>query len=93
MEIDHIEKQELPTNIPNEQNLPKLHVISFRRNHTLSINSSVNISEISVENFKNSKKEMEEIRGRLLAVIKLILGDSIATEFFLCSLISRVYQR
>lgn len=82
------------TNIPNEQFLPSLHAITFRRNLSINSNSVVKKSEISQKIVEKLSENFKEVREKIIAVFKLILnGDSFSAEYLLLSLLSRVHTR
>ena len=78
--------------IPNEQNLPHLHAISFRRNLTIDNNTVVPRSTLAETSISSLTEELKETREKILAVLKLILnGDQLASHFTLFNLLSRPY--
>ena len=88
------EADDLPLGIPNEDKLPKLHVISYRRNHVLNSIKQLPKPEINKDYIKEHSQQIKEAHEKIIAVLKLILkNDKLAADFTLLGLISRVYLR
>lgn len=90
VEDDHL----MQTGIPNEQFLPHLHVLTFRRNHSLSTNSVLKKSQANEAMVKSEQALMAEAGEKVKAVLKMIMGgDALAAEYMLLCLLSRVHTR
>ena len=74
--------------------LPSLHVLAHRRNHSININKVLKRAEANEEIVKKEGGQMAEIREKIVAVIKMIVGgDAMAAEYILLNIISRVHTR
>lgn len=82
------------TGIPNEQYLPHLHALTFRRNHSLNTNSVLRKSQANEAMVKSEQALMAEAGEKVKAVLKMIMGgDALAAEYMLLCLLSRVHTR
>lgn len=80
--------------IPNEQNIPHLHAITYRRNQILNNNPALKASSVAADTLVKETHFYQDTKAKLLAVLKLILGgDSFASEYIIMNLISRIHNR
>ncbi|CDW86598.1 mini-chromosome maintenance complex-binding protein [Stylonychia lemnae] len=82
------------TGIPNEQNIPHLHVITFRKDLILNNNQLLKRSQVNNMTLNNYSQDLKEAREKLKAILKMILeGDQVASEFTLLNIISKAHTR
>jgi hypothetical protein len=88
------EVQEIGTGVPNEAKLPHLHAITFRRDLALSNNHVLRKSDVSATTLVDHEIDILEAREKILAILKMILNnDSLAAEYVLLCLLSKVHTR
>jgi hypothetical protein len=88
------ETDDIKTGVPNERLLPQLHVFTFKRNQCFHLNPVLKTEEATEDLVKVESDLVEETRGKILAVLKMILaGDNLAAEYVLLSLLARVHTR
>jgi len=68
-------QQELQTGIPNERLLPQLHVFTCVRSRVLNENPVLPLSKVSEDLVRVEAEALAETRGRLVAVLKLLLSN------------------
>eukprot|EP00347_Sterkiella_histriomuscorum_P016942 403351260 len=84
----------LSNGIPNEANLPHLHAITFRRDLTLNTNQLLRKSDVTQQTIVQHSNDIADARNKFIAIAKLILNnDSVAAEYLLLNLISKVHTR
>lgn len=80
--------------VPNEDKLPQLHAITYRRNYIFNSIKELPKSKVTKDFIKEHSQTIKEAKDKLLAVLKMIFaGDKLAAEFAFLGLISRVYKR
>jgi len=88
------ESEDFRTGIPNERMLPSIHVLAHRRNHSINNNRVLKRAEANEQIVVKEGSQMAEIREKIVAVIKMIVGgDAMAAEYILLNVISRVHTR
>lgn len=88
------EHADLPCGVPNEDKLPRLHVITHRRNLLHHNLSQLPKQSVATDYVQKHSQTIREAHEKFIAVIKLILGgDKLAAEFTFLGLISKVYLR
>jgi len=93
-EYDKEEEADLVHSVPNEDKLPRLHVIAHRRNHVMHSIKQLPKQSVTRSFIKEHAQEIKEAHEKVVAVLKLILGgDKLAAEFVFLGLISKVYSR
>ena len=88
------EQQIMSTSVPDEECLPHLHVVTYRKNYTLH-----NLRELPLKNISDSyiSEHSEDIKSgyaKCVAFLRLFMGgDRHTAEYLLLGLISSVYKR
>lgn len=84
----------IATAVPNEDCLPHLHVITYRKNYALNTLATLPLKKISDSFISEQQEELSSAYAKSLAFMKLFLSrDAVAAEYLLLSLISRTYRR
>jgi len=67
------EEADLPCGVPNEEKLPKLHVITYRRNLVLNSIKQLPKTEVTKDYIKEHSQQIKEGHEKVIAVLRLIL--------------------
>ena len=87
-------EQMLSTAVPNEDCLPHLHVITYRKNHPLNTLRELPLRKISEEYVTQNQESLSGAYAKAVAFLKLFMNnDRQAAEYTLLSLMSRTYRR
>ena len=88
------EKEELPAGVPNEDKLPRLHVITYRRNYVQNSIKQLPKLAVNASYIKEHSQQIKEARDKVIAVLKLIFGgDKLTADFAFLGIVSKVYLR
>ena len=88
------EEEELALAVPNEDKLPQLHVITYRRNYIFKNIKQLPFCKVSNSLVKEHSIVTKEAKDKVVAVLKMILNnDKLAADYAFLALISRVYKR
>ena len=88
------EEEELALAVPNEDKLPQLHVITYRRNYIFKNIKQLPFCKVSNSLVKEHSIVIKEAKDKVVAVLKMILNnDKLAADYAFLALISRVYKR
>ena len=69
-------------------------MLAHRRNHSINNNRVLKRAEVNDQIVKNEGVHLAETREKIIAVIKMIVGgDTMAAEYILLNIISRVHTR
>ena len=63
------------TGIPNENQLPHLHAITFKQNSTIHNTQILRKSDVSSNSLTEHEVDISEARDKLIAILKLILNN------------------
>lgn len=84
----------LATIVPNEESLPHLHVITYRKNYTLNTLSEFPLKNISDNFVSEHQDDLSRSYQKIHAMLKLFLNnDRCSAEYLLLALMSRTYRR
>ena len=87
-------EQMLATAVPNEENLPHLHVITYRKNHAVNTLRELPLRKISENYITENQESLQGAYAKAVAFLKLFMNnDRVAAEYTILSLISRVWNR
>ena len=82
------------TAVPNENCLPHLHVIAYRRDYPVNVIKEFTVSNVSESYVAGHSEDIQGAYAKAVALLKLFLRDDRhAAEYLLLSLISRTQRR
>ena len=87
-------EQMAATAVPNEECLPHLHVVTYRKNYPVNTLSQLPASKISENYVTEHQSQITSAYQKCMAFLKMFMSnDKQAVEYALMSLISRTYRR
>ncbi len=87
-------EQMAATAVPNEECLPHLHVVTYRKNYPVNTLSQLPASKISENYVAEHQSQIISAYQKCMAFLKMFMSnDKQAAEYALMSLISRTYRR
>lgn len=84
----------MATVVPNEDCLPHLHVITYRKNHAVNTLRELPLKNVTDNYVSLHQESLQGAYAKSVALLKLFLNnDKFAAEWLLLSLMSRTYRR
>jgi len=86
--------EEVASAVPNEDCLPHLHVVTYRKSYSLHNLKELPLRSISDSYISEHSEDLKGAYAKCVAFLRLFMGgDRLAAEYLLLGLISRVYRR